>query len=74
MKKLYLSKDNKKFLGVCAGIAKYFDLDPTLIRVLFVVLALVTVVMPMVIAYFILYFVLPEDPGNRSMLSRKPHA
>lgn len=30
-KKLYLS-DNKKIAGVCAGIAEYFDIDPTVVR------------------------------------------
>ena len=31
-KRLYRSNRNKMFLGVCGGIAEYFDIDPTLIR------------------------------------------
>ncbi len=35
-KRLYRSVDDRMFAGVCAGIAEYFDVDPTLIRLLFV--------------------------------------
>lgn len=35
-KKLYLSQDNKMIAGVCGGIAEYFDLDPTLVRLAWV--------------------------------------
>ena len=38
-KKLYRSKKDKKIAGVCGGIAEYFDVDPTLVR-LFTVLTL----------------------------------
>jgi phage shock protein C len=38
IKKLYRSKD-RKIAGVCSGIAEYFNMDPTIIRILFVVLA-----------------------------------
>jgi phage shock protein C len=34
-KKLYRSVDDRMFAGVCAGIADYFDIDPTLVRLLF---------------------------------------
>jgi len=38
-RKLYRSKTNRQLAGVCGGLAEYFNLDVTLIRVLFVVLA-----------------------------------
>jgi phage shock protein C len=38
-RKLYRSSTNRMLAGVCGGLAEYFNLDPTLIRVLFVVLA-----------------------------------
>ena len=37
MKRLTLDKQNAKLIGVCAGIAKYFEVDPTIVRLLFVV-------------------------------------
>ena len=39
-RKLYRSRTNRKLAGVCGGLAQYFNADATLIRVLFVVLAL----------------------------------
>jgi phage shock protein C len=39
-KKLYKSRDDKVFFGVCGGIAEYFDTDPVLIRLAFVLFAL----------------------------------
>ena len=39
-KKLYRSKKNKMIAGVCGGIAEYFDIDPTLVRLLGLVLVL----------------------------------
>ena len=37
-KRLYKSRNNKMICGVCAGIGKYFSIDPTLIRLGFVIL------------------------------------
>ena len=39
-KKLYRSNVNKKLFGVCGGIGEYFDVDPTVVRVIFLVLLL----------------------------------
>jgi phage shock protein C len=38
-RKLYRSRTDRKLAGVCGGLAQYFNLDATLIRVLFIVLA-----------------------------------
>jgi phage shock protein C len=38
-RKLYRSRSNRQVAGVCGGLAEYFNLDATLIRILFVVLA-----------------------------------
>mgnify|MGYP004485252229 CR=1 FL=1 len=62
-KRLYRSK-NKVFSGVLGGFAEYFDWDPTLTRVLFVVIALFTSGFPLLIAYIIAAIVMPESPSN----------
>ena len=49
---------NKKIAGVCAGIANYFDLDPTLVRVIWILL--VCVAGTGVLAYLIAWAVMPE--------------
>ena len=40
MKKLFKSNVEKKICGVCGGIAEYFNLDPTIVRLIFVILGL----------------------------------
>ena len=58
-KKLYRSKTDKKLAGVCGGVAKYFAIDPTIIRLIWVILSLCA---PGVIAYIICALVIPEEP------------
>lgn len=62
-KKLYRS-ENKMLCGVLAGIGEYFDIDPTLIRVLFVVLTLFTASFPGIILYIIFAIVIPVKPDD----------
>lgn len=50
---------NKMLGGVCAGIAEYFDLDPTLIRVIYAVLAVFSAGFPSIILYIILLIIMP---------------
>lgn len=57
-KKLYRSADNKMIEGVCGGIAEYFNIDPTLVRLAFVLLALAGG--PGVILYIILWIIMPK--------------
>lgn len=57
-KKLYRDMDDKKIAGVCGGLAAYFNIDATLIRIVFVVLLLGYG--SALIAYIILWIVMPE--------------
>ena len=61
-KKLYKSRTDKKLDGVCAGIAEYFDIDPTLIRVAWVVFSLCGG--SGVLAYIICAIVMPQKPDD----------
>ena len=58
-KKLYRS-EMKKIAGVCGGIAEYFDIDPTIVRLLWVVLTLASIGFPGVIIYAVFAFVIPN--------------
>ena len=60
-KKLYRSFANKKLSGVCGGIAEYFDLDPTIIRILWVVLTLFSAAFPGILAYIICALIMPQQ-------------
>ena len=57
-KRLTRDVNNKKIAGVCAGIANYFDLDPTLVRVIWILF--VCVGGAGVLAYLIAWAVMPE--------------
>ena len=58
-KKLTRLEKNKMIGGVCAGLGEYFDIDFTLLRLIFVALAIMTAVFPMVIFYVIAWIVIP---------------
>ena len=61
-KKLYRIKEGRKLAGVCGGLAEYFNLDPTLVRVLWAVIAVCAGTG--VLAYIICALVIPEKPDN----------
>ncbi|MDI6846091.1 MAG: PspC domain-containing protein [Candidatus Saccharicenans sp.] len=61
-KKLYRSVQQKMIGGVCAGLADYFDLDVSLVRLIFVGAALLTAILPMVLFYLIAWLVIPAPP------------
>ena len=58
-KKLRRTYD-RRIAGVCGGIAKYFDLDPTLVRIAYALLTVFTAFSGVII-YLILWFVIPEE-------------
>lgn len=57
-KRLYKSRNNKMICGVCAGIADYFNIDPSIVRVLWAALALAAGTG--VLAYIACAIILPE--------------
>ena len=68
-KKLYRSNDDRMVAGVCAGIADYFGIDPTLVRLIFVFGALGTV-SGLFWAYLIMAIVVPEEvPASRDVVA-----
>ena len=58
-KKLTRSND-KMVAGVCAGIAEYFDIDPTLVRVCYAALSVFTTGFPGLLLYIILMIIMPQ--------------
>ncbi|WP_461218769.1 PspC domain-containing protein [Lapidilactobacillus salsurivasis] len=68
-KKLYRARHDVKIAGVCSGLADYFNIDVTLIRVIFAVLALgwgSTIAL-----YIILWIVIPEEPRDAGHSEKK---
>jgi phage shock protein C len=58
-RRLTRSSRHKIIAGVCGGIAEYFDLDPTVVRVAYVLLSIASVAFPGIFAYIVLMFVMP---------------
>ena len=58
--KLYRSRTNRQVAGVCAGLGQRFNVDPTLIRVLFVLLALFGGAG--IVLYIAMWIIVPKEP------------
>ena len=61
-RRLYRSHTNRKLAGVCGGLAEYLNTDATLIRVLFVLLALLGG--PGIVIYLLMWIIVPEQPPS----------
>jgi phage shock protein C len=59
-KRLIRSESNKVIAGVCGGLGEYFDIDPTIVRLVFIVFALAGG--PGILAYIIMWLIMP--PGE----------
>jgi phage shock protein C len=68
-KRLMRLRSDKKIAGVCAGLAQYFDLDVTLVRILWLFITLATGVCPGVITYLLAWIIIPAEPEMKSMLA-----
>jgi len=60
-KRLFRSKNNRMIAGVCGGIGEYSNVDPTVIRLLWVLITLFTMGAG-IIAYIIAWIIIPEKP------------
>ena len=61
MEKKLTKSPNKKIAGVCGGIADYFDIDPTLVRVAYTLIACFTAIIPSIVAYISLCLIMPNN-------------
>lgn len=68
-KKLTRAQEKKMVAGVCAGLAAYLDMDATVIRLLFVAVALLTAIFPMLIFYGVAWIIIPPEENKPK---RKP--
>ena len=54
------SRSNRMIAGVVGGLAKYFSIDPTLARVLYVVGSIISVAFPGILVYVLLWAIVPQ--------------
>ena len=62
MKKLYKSNTDEVFAGVLGGIGEYFNIDPTILRLTYVLISILTGIVPAVIGYIIAVAIMPKKP------------
>jgi phage shock protein C len=60
-RKLYRSRSNRQVAGVCGGLAQYFNLDAMLIRILFIVLAVLGG--SGIVLYLAMWIIVPNEPS-----------
>ncbi|MEX1055033.1 MAG: PspC domain-containing protein [Rhodothermales bacterium] len=65
-KKRLIRSKNKKIAGVAGGIAEYFSIDPTLVRIAFVIGMIASTGWPMILAYIVMAVVMPEPESDPS--------
>ena len=61
IKRLYRSKNDRVIAGVCGGIGRYFEIDPVIIRIIWVLLAFAGGAG--ILAYLISWLIIPKEPG-----------
>jgi len=69
-KRLYRSKRERVFAGVCGGIAEYLDVDPTLIRLAWFIFILMAGTG--ILAYFVAMIIIPENPKEKAPKRKEP--
>ena len=63
MKRLYLSNKNRKIAGFCGGLAEYFNIDPTVMRLFYILLTLMSGGAG-IIVYLIAWIIVPRNPKH----------
>ena len=61
MKRLKRSNKQRIIAGVCGGLAEYFNMDPTMVRLIYVAVSILSVAFPGILVYIILWIVVPES-------------
>ncbi|MBQ8850826.1 MAG: PspC domain-containing protein [Oscillibacter sp.] len=61
-KRLYRVEEGKMLCGVCGGLARYFDVDPTIVRLIWAAVSIASVGTGL-LAYLVAAAIIPKDPG-----------
>jgi len=73
-RKLMRSRADKKIAGVCAGLAHYFDLDVTVVRILCIFLTLATGICPGIVTYLLAWILVPSEPELKPVIAAQQPA
>ncbi len=64
--RMHRSRSDRKLLGVLGGVADYTSLDPSLIRIVYVIVTILTGFVPGIFLYLVMGFVVPAEPKGGS--------
>ena len=59
VRRLTRSRRHKMIAGVCGGLAEYFELDPTVVRIAYILVSVLSAAFPGILAYIVLMLVMP---------------
>jgi phage shock protein PspC (stress-responsive transcriptional regulator) len=62
---LQRSRENRKIAGVCGGLAEWLGWDPTVVRVLYIIVSICSAAFPGILVYLVLWLVMPKAPPTR---------
>jgi phage shock protein C len=71
-KKLVRLENQKMIGGICSGLAEYFEIDVSLVRILFVAVGFITAIFPMLLFYLIAWAVIPAGKIDKEGKSKSP--
>lgn len=69
MKKLYRSRENKVFGGLLGGLGEYFDVDPGIIRVGWIMISVLSAIFPGILAYIFSCMIVPMAPQQKNKVN-----
>lgn len=63
-KRLFRSNSNKVIAGVCGGLGDYFEVDPVILRLAWLLITVFTGLVPGLVSYFLAVLVIPRHPTH----------
>ena len=63
-KRLYRSHQDRKVFGILGGLGEYLEVDPTVVRLVYVALMFMTGVAPLLLGYLLGFFIIPPPGGD----------
>ncbi len=65
MKKLYRSRTDKMIGGVCGGLAENFGWDPTIVRIVYALVSILSAAFPGILVYLVFWAIVPKKPEKK---------
>ena len=74
IRRLYRSRNEGRLAGVCAGLGRYFYVDPVVVRLMWIAVTFITGFIPGILAYLVAWLIVPEEPVIKTSAAPEPQA